>query len=150
RSSFRSTDGGATWVPFNTGLSRGEGYAFATQPTGTVYFADVFGDVHRLATRTSGIDQFRCFKAKGRPFVAQAVDVSDRLGDTGAVALGRVRLCVPTSFGGEPITNADAALMCYRLTRGSFTEIPFSGFLSNRVDGYLAFDARDIDSLCVP
>jgi len=150
RSAYRSTDGGATWVPFNTGLSREEGYAFATHPTGAVYFADVFGDVHRLATRASGIDHFRCLKAKGRGFVRRPVTVSDYLGTTTVLVLRPLRFCTPTAFSGDGVTNPDTALVCYSLTDSAFTELFFPGFLSNPVDGYRGFDARRPDSLCVP
>src|SRR5262249_49510572 len=91
-----------------------------------------------------------CFKAKAHPFEKRAVTVSDFLGSTAAFVLRPLRFCTPTSFGGEPIVNPDTALMCYRLTSGTFTEIPFSGFLANRVDGFRGFDARKMDSLCVP
>jgi hypothetical protein len=150
RTAHRSTDGGATWVALGTGLSREEGYAYATHPTGAVYFADVFGDVHRLATRASGVDHFRCFKARGRGFEKRPVTVSDVLGTTEAVVGPPRRFCTPTSWPGESITNADAPLVCYKLTRGTFSKQFFPGFLSNRVDGYRGFEARKMDSLCVP
>jgi hypothetical protein len=36
---YRSTDGGATWVPFNAGLRNNEVYSIAVDAIGTVYAA---------------------------------------------------------------------------------------------------------------
>lgn len=147
---FRSRDGGATWAAFNTGLARLEGFSFGIHASGAVYFAEVFGDAFRLATRASGIDHFRCVKARAHGVAQRVVTVSDEFGTTTATALRPLRFCTPTSFAGEPVTNPDTALVCYKLTHGDFSGFSYPGFLANRVDGYRGFDARKIESLCVP
>ena len=38
RETYRSHDGGVTWAPFDTGLSRGEAYAFGVHASGRVYY----------------------------------------------------------------------------------------------------------------
>src|SRR5262249_31883147 len=72
---FRSRDAGATWVAFNTGLSRLEGFSFGIHASGAVYFAEVFGDAFRLASRASGIDHFRCVKARAHGVAQRVVTV---------------------------------------------------------------------------
>ncbi len=148
RATYRSIDGAATWAVFEAGMSRGEAYALATTSTGGAFVASTFGDVHALATRTSGVDHFRCLRAKGR-FVPRTVTVDDRFGTQQVTLLKPYRLCVPTSVSGEPIVDPTTLLACYRVRGKSFPSI-FIPFLTNRLDGYRAFDINRADNVCVP
>jgi len=148
QSTYRSIDGGATWVVFNAGLSRGEAYGLVTDSTGGAFIATVYGDVHTLATRPSFADHVRCFKASGRGFTPHAVTVADEFGTAQTTAIKPYRFCTPTSVSGDPIADPTTHLLCYRI-RGPFpkTLVPF---LSQRLDGFRAYQVNKLDTLCVP
>ncbi len=149
RSTYRSLDGGTTWVIFETGLSRGEAYGLATTSVGGAFISDVFGDFHKLATKPSVVDHMRCFKAKLTGFAEQTLPVSDRFGSESATVSKLYRFCTPTSASGDPITDATTHLACYKLRGGRVPEQNLA-FLSQRLDGYRAYQINRRDSLCVP
>jgi hypothetical protein len=149
RETYRSIDGGATWVVFDAGLTRGEAFALATTSTGGAFITSVFGDAHALATRPSGVDHFRCLKAKGRGFARQTLSVADRFGASSVTVLKLYRLCTPTSIGGEPIADATTHLACYKVQGGAVPPIDIP-FLTQRLDGYRAYTINRNDTLCVP
>lgn len=152
RDTYRSLDGGATWVVFNTGLSRGEAYGLATTSTGGAFISDVFGDFHQLASKPSVVDHMRCFKARGTGgtgFTEQLLTVDDRFGTDSIVVFKPYRFCTPTSASGDPITDATTHLVCYKI-RGSRFPSQWIPFLSQRLDGYRAYEVNRRDTLCVP
>lgn len=146
---YRSIDAGATWVVFNGGLSRDEAYALATTSTGGAFIASVYGDFHELATKPSGVDHLRCLKARGKGFTQRTVAVDDRFGTGSVTLLKPYRLCTPTSVSGDPVADPTTHLLCYRVRGGAVPPIAIS-FLTDRLDGYRAYQVNKHDTLCVP
>jgi hypothetical protein len=150
RDTYRSHDGGLSWAVFDTGLSRGEVYALAADTaSGAVWAGSVFGELHRLQVRPSGVNHFRCFQARGKEYAPHLITVADRFGTT-TITTGRpVRYCTPTDPMGEGMVDSTAHLVCYKIGKGTFTRQQI-GFLSQRIDGYRAYQALRPDSVCVP
>src|SRR5262249_29873862 len=120
----------------------------APTSTGGAFIASVYGDFHTLATRASVVDHERCFRVRGRSFVPQTVSVNDRFGAASVSVYKPYRFCTPTSVSGDPVADASTHHLCYRI-RGSIPDT-FISFLSNRIDGYRAYEVGKFDTLCVP
>jgi hypothetical protein len=146
---FRSIDGGATWANFAAGLSRENCPAIATHAGGTVYTGSVFGELHRLQVRPSGVNHFRCFKAKATGFVPQPITLSDEFGTTTTTALKPVRYCTPTDPMGEGVVDPTSHLVCYKTAKYPFEE-QWLPFLTQRIDGYRGYILERGDTVCVP
>jgi photosystem II stability/assembly factor-like uncharacterized protein len=149
RETYRSHDGGVTWAPFDTGLSRGEAYAFGVHASGRVYTGSVFGEFHSLQVRPSGVNHFRCFQAKAKGFVPQPIAMADRFGTEATLVRGPVRYCVPTDPAGEGVVDSTAHLVCYKIGKGGFHPQDVS-FLSQRIDGYRGYQVSHPETVCVP
>jgi photosystem II stability/assembly factor-like uncharacterized protein len=149
RGTYRSHDGGQSWASFNAGLAREYCLAFGVHAGGAVYTGSVFLEFHRLAVRPSGVNHFRCFRAKAKGFSKQTVTLTDRFGTATTVAARVVRYCAPTDPMGEGIVDATAHLVCYKIKNGGFAPQQVY-FLSQRIDGYRAYYAQKADTLCLP
>ncbi|MEO6028180.1 MAG: hypothetical protein ABIR79_15055, partial [Candidatus Binatia bacterium] len=135
---FRSIDGGATWAKFATGLSRENLPAIAVHASGTVYAGSTFGEFHRLRVRSSGVNHFRCFKARAKGFVPQPITITDRFGTQTTIAQKPFRYCTPTDPMGEGVVDPTSHLVCYKIDKGGFVKQLVS-FLSQRIDGYRGY-----------
>jgi hypothetical protein len=147
-STYRSIDGGVTWVVFEAGLARGAAYTIATTSTGGAFVASVWGEVHDLATRTSGVDHMRCLSARARGFAPRSVSVTDRFGTASVTILKPFRFCTPTSLSGDPVANPTTHLACYKVRGPKIAPIDIP-FLTNRLDGFRAYTVNKNDTLCV-
>lgn len=146
---FRSIDGGHTWAKFATGLARENLPAIAVHAGGTVYTGSVFGEFHRLRVRSSGVNHYRCFKARAKGFVPQPLTITDRFGTQTTIAQKPFRYCTPTDPMGEGVVDPTSHLVCYKIDKGSFVK-QWVLFLSQRIDGYRGYRVEKPETVCVP
>ncbi len=150
RGVLRTTDGGARWVPLETGLGRPGAYAVAydSQDPARAYTGTSLGGVYRLGSDPITLDHYRCFAAKGQRVQVPSVTLVDDL-ETRTTTVGRpTSFCEPVSLSGSAVIDPTTYLTCYRIYRGGFVTPSLVG-LDHQLSLTIARDLKPT-TLCVP